>query len=130
MATHPPRPHPLARYAEKGLDYQILPSLRHFDFCLFEFSGSVGALPGHKAGVLAAPLWRLDCKILSQSRSLRHDNKISRQENLHFQKFIVTTFPMKNSVLDDFPLCPTAHPPLKSANFNFIVVSLSLTICF
>ena len=35
---------------------------------------------------------------------------------------------MKNSVLDNFPLCPPAHPPLlKSANFIFIVVSLSLT---
>ena len=36
------------------------------------------------------------------------------------------TFPMKNSVLDNFPPCPPAHP-LKSANFIFIVVSLSLT---
>ena len=34
---------------------------------------------------------------------------------------------MKNSVLDNFPLCPPAHPPpLKNANFIFIVVSLSL----
>ena len=36
------------------------------------------------------------------------------------------TFPMKNSVLDNFPPCPPAQPPLKSANFIFIVVSLSL----
>ena len=42
--------------------------------------------------------------------------------------FFVMTFPMKNSVLDNFPLCPPAHPPpLKSANFIFIVVSLSLS---
>ena len=35
---------------------------------------------------------------------------------------------MKNSVLDNYPLCPPAHPPpLKSANFIFIVVSLSLS---
>ena len=33
---------------------------------------------------------------------------------------------MKNSALDNFPPCPPAHPPLKSANFIFIVVSLSL----
>ena len=36
------------------------------------------------------------------------------------------TFPMKNSVLDNFPPCPPAQAPLKSANFIFIVVSLSL----
>ena len=36
------------------------------------------------------------------------------------------TFPTKKtSVLDDFPLCPKA-PPLKTANFIFIVVSPSL----
>ena len=35
---------------------------------------------------------------------------------------------MKNSVLDNFPPCPPAHPPLKSANFIFIVVSLSLRV--
>ena len=33
---------------------------------------------------------------------------------------------MKNSVLDNFPPCPPAHAPLKSANLIFIVVSLSL----
>ena len=33
---------------------------------------------------------------------------------------------MKNSVLDNFPLGPPCPPPLKSANFIFIVVSLSL----
>ena len=37
-------------------------------------------------------------------------------------------FPMKNSVLDDFPPCPPAQAPLKSANFIFIVVSLSLSL--
>ena len=50
-------------------------------------------------------------------RSLRHDNKISRQSNFHFQNFIVMTLPMKNSVLDNFPPCLPAQPPRKSANF-------------
>ena len=36
------------------------------------------------------------------------------------------TFPMKNSVLDNFPPCPPAQAPPGSANFIFIVVSLSL----
>ena len=47
-------------------------------------------------------------------------------ENLHFKNFIVVTFPTKNSVLDDFPLCSQGRTPLKTANFIFIVVSLSL----
>ena len=38
------------------------------------------------------------------------------------------TFPMKNSVLDNLPPCTPAHPPPKSANFIFIVVSLSLKV--
>ena len=39
--------------------------------------------------------------------ALRNGNKISRQQNVHIQKFIVVAFPTKkNSVLDDFPLCP------------------------
>ena len=35
----------------------------------------------------------------------------------------------KNSVLDDFPLCPQCRPPppLKTANSIYIVVSPSLT---
>ena len=33
-----------------------------------------------------------------ENRSLRDDNKISRQRNLHFQNFIVMAFPTKNSV--------------------------------
>ena len=44
-------------------------------------------------------------------RSLRHDNKTSRQYNFHLQNFIVVAFPTENSVLDNFPLCPPAHPP-------------------
>ena len=32
----------------------------------------------------------------------------------------------KNSVLDDFPLCPQSPSPLKTVNFIFIVVSPSL----
>ena len=36
------------------------------------------------------------------------------------------TFPMKNSVLDNFPLCPPVHPPPEKRKFYFIVVSLSL----
>ena len=47
------------------------------------------------------------------------DNKF-----FQFQNFIVMTFPMKNSVLDNFPPCPPAQAPLKSANFIFIVVSI------
>ena len=35
---------------------------------------------------------------------------------------------MKNSVLDNFPPCPPAHPPWKVQNFIFIVVSLSLSL--
>ena len=46
-------------------------------------------------------------------RSLRHDNKISRQYHLHFQYFIVVAFPTKNSVLDDFSSLPQSPPPSK-----------------
>ena len=35
---------------------------------------------------------------------------------------------MKNSVLDNFPPCPPAHPPPEKCKFIFIVVSLSLSI--
>ena len=49
--------------------------------------------------------------------------------DFHFQNCIVMTFPMKNSVLDNFAPCPPAQAPLKSANFIFIVVSLSLIFC-
>ena len=38
------------------------------------------------------------------------------------------TFPMKNSVLENFPPCTPAQAPLKSANFIFIVLSLSLIV--
>ena len=63
------------------------------------------------------------------NRGLRHDNKISRQSNFHFQNFIVVAFPTKNRVLDHFPLCPPCPPPLKNAIFIFIVVSLSEFDC-
>ena len=49
------------------------------------------------------------------------DNKI-----FTFKHFIVMTFPMKNSVLENLPPCTPAQGPLKSAIFIFIVVSLSL----
>ena len=52
-------------------------------------------------------------------RSLRNDNKITRRSNFHFQNFIVVAFPTKNSVLDDFPLCPQGPPPLKKRKFYF-----------
>ena len=53
-------------------------------------------------------------------RSLRNANKISLQQNLQFQNFIVVTFPKQNSVLDDFPLCPHCPPPFENANFIFL----------
>ena len=49
------------------------------------------------------------------------DNKI-----IAFKILLSWRFPRKNSVLDNFPLCPLLTPPLKNANFIFIVVSLSL----
>ena len=36
-----------------------------------------------------------------------------------FKIFIVVAFPTRNSVLDDFPLCPQGPPPLKNQNFYF-----------
>ena len=58
--------------------------------------------------------------IAEENRSLRNDNKISRQYNLHFQKKVVVAFPTKkNSVLDDFPLCPQFPPPAKNRKFYF-----------
>ena len=49
------------------------------------------------------------------------DNKICS-----FKILLSWRFPRKNSVLDDFPLCPQGPPPSKSENFIFIVVSPSL----
>ena len=50
------------------------------------------------------------------------DNKICT-----FIILLLRNFPRKkNSVLDDFPLCPQGLPPSKSENFIFIVVSPSL----
>ena len=60
------------------------------------------------------------------SRSLRNDNKISRQLNLHVQNFIVVVFPTKNSILDDFLSATKAPPSSKTQKFIFIVVSPSL----
>ena len=48
--------------------------------------------------------------------------KCLHNKKLHFQNFIVVSFPMKkkNSILDDFPLCPLfPPPPLKNANCYF-----------
>ena len=59
-------------------------------------------------------------------RSLRNDDKISRQSNLQFQNFIVVAFPTKTSVFARFSSLPPNPPPLKSENFIFIVVSPSL----
>ena len=59
-------------------------------------------------------------------RSLRNDKKISRQQNLHFQNFIVVTFPTKNSVLDDFPLCPKGRPPPSKPQILFLLSSRRL----
>ena len=89
-------------------------------------------------GFLLYTFWRILLGILledflstfsrkNEDRSLRHDNKLSRQKHLHFQNFIVVALPMKNSVFFTiFPLCPQCPPPLKTANFIFIVVSPSL----
>ena len=46
-----------------------------------------------------------------------------------FKILLSWRFPWKIAFGTIFPLCPPAHPPLKSANFIFIVVSLSLTLC-
>ena len=44
-----------------------------------------------------------------------------------FKILLSWRFPRKQAFLDDFPLCPQGPPPpLESANFIFIVVSLSL----
>ena len=70
-------------------------------------------------------------KIGMSSRSLRNDNRISRQYNLHFQNFIVVAFPTKKKTVfwTIFLSAPNSPPPpSKTANFIFIVVSPSLTI--
>ena len=54
-----------------------------------------------------------------QIRSLRNDNKISRQYILHSQHFIVMAFPKKNSVLGQFSSRPPSPNPLKNANSIF-----------
>ena len=62
----------------------------------------------------------------NEFRSLRNDNKISRQYHLHFQILMSWRFPRKISFLDDFSSAPQAPPPPpKSANFILIVVSQS-----
>ena len=65
---------------------------------------------------------------LSEGRSLRNDNKISRQSDLHFQTFIVVAFsttPPQKSVLDDFPLCLDA-PPLSKPQILSLLSSCRL----
>ena len=37
--------------------------------------------------------------------------KLLDNKKVHIQNFIVMAFPMKNSILDNFPLCPPAPPP-------------------
>ena len=37
--------------------------------------------------------------------------KFLDNKNFHFQNLVVVAFPTKNSVLDNFPPCPPAHPP-------------------
>ena len=54
----------------------------------------------------------------TRKRSLRNDNRISRQSNVHFQNFVVVAFPMENSVFERFPLCPTP-PPSQELTFYF-----------
>ena len=49
------------------------------------------------------------------------------QNFLNFQNFIVMAFPKQSSVLGRFSSLPPI-PPLKKANFVFIVISPSLTI--
>ena len=51
------------------------------------------------------------------------DNKICT-----FKIVLSWRFPTKNSVLDDFPLCPQGPSPSKIETFIFIVVSLSLIL--
>ena len=63
------------------------------------------------------------------SRSLRNDNKISGQNNFHFQNLIVVAFPKeKGSVFGRYSSLPPMPPPSKTQNVIFIVVSPSLSI--
>ena len=61
-------------------------------------------------------------------RNLRNDNKISRQQNLHFQNLIVMAFShkkkKKTAFLNDFPLCPQGHHP--KCKFLFLFSSRRL----
>ena len=45
--------------------------------------------------------------------------KVCRQQKVHFQNSIVVAFPMRKGVLDNFPLCPPAHPPPEKRKFYF-----------
>ena len=58
------------------------------------------------------------------SRSLRNDNNISRQQDSHFQYFIVMMLPRekkKNTAfLDDFPLCLQCPPPSKKKTNSYV----------
>ena len=60
-------------------------------------------------------------------RSLRNDNKISRHSNWHFQNFIFVVFPAQKSVFGRSSSLPPM-PPLKTANFIFIVALPSLSL--
>ena len=59
-------------------------------------------------------------------RSLRSDNKINRQSNLHFQLFVVMAFSEKQGFETIFLSAPDAPASVKNAHFIFIVVSPSL----
>ena len=63
-----------------------------------------------------------------KNRSLRNDNKISRQKTYCTFKIVLSWFfPRETAFLDGFPLCPQ-FPSLKNANLTFITVSPSLNI--
>ena len=62
----------------------------------------------------------------TESRSLRKDNKMSRQLNLHFQHFIVVAFlTKKNSVSGRSSSLPTRPPPQKSKNYFYCRLAVS-----
>ena len=53
------------------------------------------------------------------NRRLRNDNRTSRLKKLHFRNCTVVATKKKNSVLDDFPLCPQSPPPPQNRKFYF-----------
>ena len=59
-------------------------------------------------------------------RSLRNDNKLSRQSNLPFQNFIVMAFPMINSVFGRSSSLPPMPPPQKKNNKFYFCCHLAI----